>query len=374
MKVALVHDWMNGMGGGEKILEILCDMFPYAPIYTLFYEPSRVSDKLRSKKIIPSALQRFPLILESYLLYLPLFPWAIERFDFSEFDYIISTSHTVAKGVKISRQTKHISYCFTPMRYMWDKFNLHFGHKRSFSPMRMAMKTFRKRMQKWDVKSSENVDHFLTLSEESAEKIKKYYNRESTIIPPPVDTEFFYPALTETKSEFGDTIVGDFYLIASDLLAHKRVDIAIKAFENQKDRLLIVGTGPEERRLQSMAPENVTLLGGISDKEILWLYQNCKALIITSEDEYGIMPLEAMSCGRPVIALGRGSILDTVIPEKTGIFYFYQTCESLTNALNKFDKTEFDLHKIHEHTTQYSNQVWFRKMKQFLTEEADMII
>jgi glycosyltransferase involved in cell wall biosynthesis len=371
-KVALVHDWLNGMRGGEKVLEIICDLFPYSPIYTLFYEPDLVSDKLNSRKIIPSTLQQFLFTRDYYRHFLPLYPWAIERFDFSEYNLILSTSHCAAKGVRVPKDAIHVCYCLTPMRYIWDRFGDYFGRMSRLSPVRLAMTSVRKRLQKWDVKTSERVDFFIACSKYVADRIKRYYGRDSEIIHPPVDTEFFHPVTIAEQRARHETVVADYYLISTALVPYKRVDIAIEAFRDRPERLLVVGSGPEEKKLQSSAPPNVTLLGWISDQELLWLYQNCRAFIFTSEEDFGIAPLEAMSCGRPVIAYGYGGARETVVEGKTGIFFYDQSPASLEHALDRFNDDDFEMEDLREHARQFSDQVFFNKMKDFLKEKVGL--
>ena len=370
MKVALVHDWLKETGENEKILEMFCSIFPYAPIYTLFYEPALVSEKFHHRKIHASVLQQFLFTKDYHQMYLPLYPWAIEKFDLSGYDLDISTSQCAAKGVRIPGGTTHVCYCLSPMLYVWDKYDLYFGRRSRYSPLRLGMDSFRSRLREWDRRTADRVDYFIAPSQYVAKRIKQYYNRDSEVIPPPVDTDFFFPAFTESKRKDGLDVVGDYFLISSELVDHKNIDIAVEAFRNRPERLLVVGSGPEEKRLKHMAPENVQLLGSLSDQELSWLYQNCRAFIVTSEEDFGIVGLEAMSCGRPVITYYRGGVTETIEEGRTGMFFYDQSPESLSRALDKFEKTDMDPEEIHNHALNFSIQACFRKIKNFLQEKV----
>jgi glycosyltransferase involved in cell wall biosynthesis len=366
MKVAIIHDWLNGMRGGEKVLEILCDIFPDAPIFTLFYEPDQISEKIRNRKIIHSYLQKFPNSRKFYRYLLPFYKKAIESFDLSGYDLIISISHCAAKSVRIPKGCTHICYCLSPIRYIWDKYDDYFANKSPFSPVRIMMALMRKRLQLWDSESAAGVDFFITSSEYIAKRIQRCYKRDSKVIAPPVDTKFFNP---------GDSIPPppgneDYYLIVSALVPYKRVGIAVEAFKNRKEKLIIAGSGPEEVHLKRNAPDNVIFKGWIEDSEILDLYRKCKALIFTPEEDFGIVPLEAMSCGKPVIAFGSGGALETVVENKTGVFFMEQTSKSLSEILDKFDPDEFDPIEIRKHAKKYSKENFVKKMKQYIQEKA----
>lgn len=368
MNVALVHDWLNGMRGGEKLLELWCNLFPDAPIYTLFYEPDRVSAKIRSHQVIPSGLQKFPLTRRHYRYYLPLYPRAIQKFDLSGFDLVISTSHCAAKGVRVPPNARHVCYCLTPMRYIWDKYEDYFGGKGILSPVRIMMSLTRGGLQRWDVSTANSVDFFIATSRYIAERIRKYYGRKSAIINPPIDTDFFHPG-----SEGGEgKPSGDYYLVVSALVPYKRVDIALEAFYGREERLVVVGTGPEEKSLRRLAPENVSFLGWVSDEELRRLYQGCLALIFPAEEDFGLAPLEATSCGRPVIAFKAGGVLETLIPGKTGVFFPEQSPSSLCSVLDDFHPEEFNPSELRDHALNFSKHHFLNSLRSFLQNKVNI--
>ncbi|HOE63260.1 MAG TPA: glycosyltransferase [Candidatus Sumerlaeota bacterium] len=357
MKTAIIHDWLNGMRGGEKVLESLCDLYPDAPIYTLFYEPDRVSQKIRRRKIIPSILQKFPFSRRHYRNYLPLFPAAIGRFDLSGYERIISISHCAAKGVRIPPNALHVCYCLTPMRYIWDLFDVYFRHRSMLSPTKITMALLRERLRRWDVATSRSVDFFVATSRHIAEKIQVYFARESEIIPPPVDSDFFTPDQSQQQ---------DFYLLVSALVPYKRVDVAVEAFRGRHEQLIIAGTGPEAKSLMRNAPRNVKFLGWVGQENLRELYRRCRALIFPPEEDFGIVPLEAMACGKPVIAYGAGGALDTIQDGKTGIFFREQTPASLRNALEQFNPDVFIPEDLRRHACEYSKESFANRWMDFM--------
>ena len=325
-KVALVHDWLNGMRGGEKCLEVICELFPDADLYTLIHKKGGLSDIIESMRIKTSFLQHLPFALKKYRYFLPLFPIAIEQFDFSEYDLIVSSSHCVAKGVKKGESVFHISYVHTPMRYVWDQFHTYFRQPRTSWSIKMSAKLIRPYLQRWDRNTSKNVDTFLCNSENVRQKIFNYYGRESQVIYPPVNLSYFKPG--EVKENF--------YLIVGALAPNKSVDLAIEAFNRLKLPLKISGSGQDESYCRSIAGENIDFLGTLSNKKLLMLYQQARALIFPGEDDFGITPLEAQACNTPVIAFAAGGALETVT-ESTGIFFQEQKVEALCEAVEKME-------------------------------------
>lgn len=336
IKVALVHDWLNGMRGGEKCLEEIIRLYPRADIFTLLHEKGKLSATIEKMNIHTSFIQKLPFSNRHYRNYLPLFPYAVESFDLSGYDLVISTSHCAAKGVMTGPDTCHICYCFTPMRYAWDQYNSYFGH---LSGIRAAVVGFFiNRLRTWDVASTGRVDHFLTISRYVARRIWKYYRRESRVIYPPVDTGFFVPSGEE----------GDYYLAVSALVPYKRLDLVVEAAGRLDRPVKIVGTGPEESRLRASAGSNIQFLGWLKDADLLSAYQGCRALLFPGEEDFGLAPVEAMACGKPVIAYGRGGASETIIPlgirtEKsdntpTGVFFNRQSPEEIIDAVGRFEK------------------------------------
>lgn len=360
-KVALVHDWLTGMRGGEKCLEVFCDLFPTAELFTLIHFPGTVSPKIESHKIYTSFLQKMPYLKNHYRNYLPLMPKAIESFQLQNYDLVISLSHCVAKGCKVSNKTVHVSYCLTPMRYVWDQFDQYFGRGQSGWMSSKLMKYLRRPLQNWDVQSSKNVTYFIAISNFIKERISNCYGRKSTVIYPPADTSFYTPSLTVKK-------MADYFLIVSALVPYKRVDLAVEAFNRSGLPLKIVGIGPMEKRLKCLAKSNVEFLGWRDNAEIKTLYQGCRGLIFTSEEDFGIVPVEAMACGKPVIAFGKGGALETVIEGKTGLFFKELTPQSLLNCLKRFDKIDWDPKTIQQHALNFSTDHFIADIKKFFLD------
>ncbi len=309
IKVALVHDWLNGMRGGEKCLEVLCELFPDADLYTLIHEKGKLSKVIESMKISTSFIQHMPFGLKKYRHYLPLFPLAIEQFKLNGYDLIVSSSHCVAKGVKHDDSVYHISYVHTPMRYVWDQFDTYFRQPRTSMLVRIGAEATRSYLQHWDSKTSKRVDTFICNSQNIRRKIRDYYNRESQVVHPPVDLSFFRPGKTKES----------YYLMVGAFAPNKRVDLAVKAFNQLKLPLKIAGRGQDEAYCRSIAEDNIEFHGSLSNNKLLELYQQARALVFPGEDDFGITPLEAQACNTPVIAYASGGALETVT-NQTGIF------------------------------------------------------
>ena len=357
MKVALVHDWLNGMRGGEKCLEVFCELFPDAHLFSLFHEKGKLSPTIESMEIRTSWARKLPAIFTKYRYYLPLLPRAIQSLDLSEYDLVLSLSHCVSKGVIPREDARHICYCFTPMRYVWDMYDQYFGRGGLAAKV---MPFFAGRLRKWDVASSERVSQFVAISEHVRERISRIYKRESDIIYPPVDTELYQPG--------GE--VGDYYLIVSAFAPYKRVDIAVDAFNRSGRPLKIIGSGQSGETLRSMASDNVEFLGWCSDEELVNLYGGCRAFVFPGEEDFGITPLEAQACGRPVIAYGKGGALETVVGlensggnKPTGVFFDEQTPEGLNGAIEKFEGCldKFEPEAARENALRFSRDV-FKKL------------
>ncbi len=327
LKVALVHDWLTGMRGGEKCLEVLCELFPEADLYTLLHQKGKLSQNIESRSIRTSFVQHLPFGLKKYRHYLPLFPLAIEQFDLSAYDLIVSSSHCVAKGVRRNNSTYHISYVHTPMRYVWDQFNTYFRQPRTSWPVRIGAELMRPYLQRWDRNTAKRVDTFLCNSNNIRKKILEYYGRESQVIYPPVDLSRFKP---------GDT-KADYYLMVGAFAPNKRVDLAVHAFNKLKLPLKISGSGQDEEYCRSIAGETIEFLGTLSNEKLLELYQQARALVFPGEDDFGITPLEAQACGTPVIAFAAGGVLETVT-DQTGLFFKEQKVEALVKAVEIMER------------------------------------
>lgn len=363
--IALVHDWLTGMRGGEKVLEVLCELYPDATLFTLLHNKGAMSKTIEQMKIKTSFVDKLPLKKEQYRNYLPLFPKAIESFDFTGFDLIISTSHCVAKGAIPSTDALHICYCHTPMRYIWEMYDEYFGKGRAGFVTRAAMSYFAPRLREWDVRTSNRVHHFVANSSNVADRIRRYYKREADIIYAPVDTSLF--KLSE-KDE-------GYYLIVSALVPYKRVDLAIEVFNKLGDKLVIVGKGPETDKLKAIALKNIEFLGWQSDEELAKLYAGCRALIFPGVEDFGIVPLEAMACGKPVVAFAQGGALETVVEEgdrRTGIFFYEQTVSALTDAVMNLRKTSLNPQIIHSHAEQFDRTKFKEKLHAYITEKMKL--
>jgi glycosyltransferase involved in cell wall biosynthesis len=355
MRVALVHDWLITTRGGEKCLEVFCQLFPKADVYTLVYAPDRVSRLVKSMNVRVSRLNKVPGIERVYRYCLPLFPRIIESFDLRNYDLIISSSHCVAKGI-FPHRAVHISYIHAPMRYIWDMHDAYFGRDGSLLA-RLGMSMWRPYLQRWDVLASERVDYFLANSRNVAAKIEDLYGRPATVIHPPVDLEKF--RICDEQQPY--------YLVVSALVPYKRIDIAIRAFNELRLPLKIVGEGPLRSRLERSAGPNIEFLGWVDDSILAQLYGACQALIFPGEEDFGIVPLEAQACGRPVIAYEKGGVLETVIPTDatdensdppTGIFFPEQTPEDLVRAVCLCQRLQgrFNPEEIRDHAARFSAQ------------------
>lgn len=365
MKIAIIHDWLIGMRGGEKVLECLCELYPDAHLYTLFHVKGSVSKTIEAHVIKTSFVERLPFSKRFYRYYLPLYPLAVEGFELKDYDVVVSLSHCVAKGVIPPPNAVHIAYTFTPMRYVWDMRAEYFPESNRLS--RKAIGLFSHYLRIWDVTSSARVDEFVAISNHVAKRIEKYYRRHSSVIYPPVDC-----------SGFGISgKAGDYYLIVSAFAPYKRIDLAIEAFNNLGLKLKIVGIGQDEKRLKRMAGKNIEFMGWQSREALKGLYARCKALIFPGEEDFGIAPLEAMASGRPVIAYAKGGALETVAPlgvkeiPPTGLFFVEQTPIALAEAVRYFEKKEglFDSGSIRAHALKFDKAVFKRNIAACIQEQ-----
>jgi glycosyltransferase involved in cell wall biosynthesis len=331
VKVALVHDWLTGMRGGERCLEVFAELFPTADLYTLLHVPGSVSPAIENRRIVTSFIQRLPQAERRYRHYLPLFPAAVRAFDLRGYDLVLSSSHAVAKGVRVPAGALHVCYCFTPMRYVWDLYDDYFGPRAGLAA-RVLMPPVAAWLRRWDRRTAAGVHQFVAISRFVAARIRRAYGRDADVIYPPVDVSRFRV----------DEAPGEFYLVVSALTPYKRVDLAVEACNRLGRRRVIVGTGPEDRRLRALAGPTVELLGWRDDAQTAELYTRCRALLFSPLEDFGITPLEAMAAGRPVIAFGAGGARETVVPPgegepPTGLFFEHQTVEALVDAIRRFE-------------------------------------
>jgi glycosyltransferase involved in cell wall biosynthesis len=367
LKIALVHDWLTGMRGGEKVLEVLCELYPRAPLYTLLHNGGSVSAIIENRDIHTSFIDRLPFKAKRYRNYLPLFPRAIESFDFSEYDLILSTSHAVAKGALPAPGALHICYCHTPMRYVWEMYDQYFGPGHAGLLTRTAMSYVAPRLRRWDIAASDRVNAFIANSLNVADRIRQYYHMDADVIYPPVDADQF------SVSEGDD----GYYLVVSALVPYKRVDLAIETFRQTRERLLVVGTGPELKRLQSLASTNIEFLGWQSGTELARLYARCRALIFPGIEDFGIVPLEAMASGKPVVAFGQGGTLETVVedPQRgTGVFFYEQTPEAMKEAIVKLGNMKLDPRSIRAHAERFDRNTFKESYHRYVEQKVTSLL
>jgi len=346
-RVAIVHDWLTGMRGGEKCLEAMCELFPEATLFTLIYRRGHLSPAIERMRIRTSWIQRLPGWRRIYRHLLPLYPRAIESFDLGGYDLVISSSHCVAKGVRAAPGATHLCYCYTPMRYAWDQYEHYFGPGRLAWWNRRLVPRLIGRMRAWDVATAGRPHRYAAISRHVAARIKAAYGRESEVLYPPVDL---------ATLPQGDG-AGGYYLMVNAFAPYKRVDLAVEAFNRLGRELRIVGTGQDEARLRRMAAPNVRFLGWVAPERLREAYAGCRAFVFTAEEDFGITPVEAQGCGRPVIALGRGGALETVSPHPgfpasrawpeaggvpTGVLYSEQSADALVGAVRFFEAHERD--------------------------------
>lgn len=356
MKVALVHDWLTGMRGGERVLEHLCELFPDATLFTLFHKPGSVSPKIESMPIHASFLNRLPQAVKYYPYLLPFYPMAVSKFDLSGFDLILSISHAAAKGIRKPRNSVHVCYCLTPMRYIWDMRKDYFQYSDPIRLKRNALQAITLPFRAWDRSTARRVDHFIAISQYVQNRISKYYGRDSDVIYPPVDTEFFTPSSNAGHS--------DFYLMVSALVSYKRVDVAIEAFNQLPTPLIIVGGGPDLARLKAKAAPNVQLRGFVSDEDLRDLYQRCRGVVITACEDFGLVSLEAQACGRPAVAFAAGGSVESIVDGETGILFGPRTADGLIEAIKRLESTQFNPDRLRQNAERFS----CRMFRQALTK------
>jgi len=359
MRIALAHDYLVQYGGAERVLECFCELFPYAPIYTIVYDKKLMHGMFEDSQIKTSYLQKIPFAPTRHRIFPPLMPAAIEQFDFSQYDIVLSDSSSYAKGIITGPQTLHICYMHTPMRYAWDdchKYTTDFyfpGFIKKIVPF------FMNYIRIWDRISADRPDKIIANSNFIARRIKKYYKRDCLVINPPIKLSNFY------ISEKTD----DYFLMVGRFMAYKRFDIAIEAFNQLKLPLKILGRGPELKRLKKIAGPHVEFLGRVSDKELFHHFSHCKAFIFPQEDDFGIVAIEAMASGRPLIAYRGGDIPEHMEEGKTGIFFEHQTVEDIVEAVKKFKETDYDPRYIREKAHKFDKQIFKEKIKNYVESE-----
>ena len=358
MRVALVHDYLNQYGGAERVLEAFGQIFPKAPIYTLLYDKKKTGFAFEGRRIYTSFLQKMPLVKFHHRPFLMLMPLAIEQFDFSQYDLVLSDSASYAKGIITNPNTFHVCYCHTPIRYAWDdshKYIEEFGYPGFIKKM---IPFFMNYIRLWEEQAAGRVDKFIANSNFVADRINKYYHRPAEVIYPPVKTDLFY--LAERPDEY--------FLMVGRFLPYKRFDLAVEAFNQLGWPLKIIGDGPEKKKLQEKAQKNIEFIGLVSDDKLKDYYAHCRAFIFPQEEDFGITAVEAMAAGRPVIAYQGGGALEIIEPGITGLFFREQAVPNLIKALKKFNVINFNPKLIRERAMRFDQEGFKEKIKKFIEE------
>jgi glycosyltransferase involved in cell wall biosynthesis len=358
LRVALVHDWLTGMRGGERVLLELCRLFPTATVHTLLWNRGSVDPEIESRVRQTSFLQKLPGVARGYRKYLPLFPAAARSLSVAGADLVLSSSHAVAKGVRVARGVPHVSYVHTPMRYLWDETGSYFRFGSGGAWKRAALALVKPYLRRFDVETAREVDHFIANSENVRGRIRKFWGADAATIPPPVDTDFFTPACHAEP--------GDYYLIVSSLEPYKRVDLAVEAFRQLRRPLVIAGSGTLERELRASAPANVRFAGRVSDEQLRGLYRGCRALIFPGVEDFGMVPVEAQACGKPVICYGSGGVTESVTNGETGVYFGAQEPEALVDAVERADRHAWDAAEIRRRSLAFSRSRFRDRMESFL--------
>lgn len=351
MNIALVHDWLTNHAGAERVLMAIKEIYPKASIFTSVFD-EKGANEFKKYNIVTSILQKIPLIKSRRELLVPLTPYAFENFDFSKFDLVISSTTFAAKGLITKPDTIHICYCHTPTRWIWTPKLDPRSSQGKFSNLK---KKIREKLKRWDIVAADRPDYYISNSNYIGKRITKYYKRNSVTIYPPVDVDRYKVA---KKSE-----IKDYYLFVSRLVGYKRCDIVVEAFNQLGLPLKIIGKGPEKKRLQKIAKNNIDFLGFLSDREVEKYYREAKAFIFAAEEDFGIVPVEAMATGRPVLAYGKGGATETVVAGKTGEFFSQQTAKSIVDAVKRFDPDKYNSGVIKKHAQRFSKERFKKEFK-----------
>jgi glycosyltransferase involved in cell wall biosynthesis len=356
MKVALVHDWLNQVGGAEDVLESLVSIFPDAPVYTSIYWRDKMPAHWREWDVRTTFLDGLPRIYRRQQLYLPLFPLAFEQFDFSDYDLVLSNKSGFAHGIITPPHTLHVCYCLTPTRYLW-RYHQYAAQERLSRSARLFLAPFLSYLRLWDRLAADRVDEFVAISREIRRRIAKYYRRDSTIIYPPVDLDRFDVCSQQE----------DYYLFVGRLLPYRRLDVMVEAFNRLDRPLLIAGSGRDRQRLEALAGPNVTFLGYVDDGDLPDLMARSRAFVWPGDEDFGIAPIQAMAAGRPVIAYAAGGALDTVVPG-AGALFAAQTPEAIIDAVEAFDGARVDPAFIRDHAAQFDSAIFRQRILDFIEQ------
>ncbi|NWG29101.1 MAG: glycosyltransferase family 4 protein [Ignavibacteriaceae bacterium] len=360
-KTAIVHEWLVNYAGSERVVESFTNIWKDADVFTLvdFLDDEQRNVILKGKKANTTFIQKLPLARKKHRYYLPLFPAAIERFNLSHYKLIISSAHAVSKGVRTNKNQLHICYCHSPMRYAWDQSDQYLTGAKGF-----IAKSFMNYLRNWDLKSAENVNFFIANSNHIAEKIKRIYKRDSVVIYPPVDVDKF--EVSEIRE--------DYYVTASRLVPYKKTDLIVEAFNQMPDKkLFVIGSGPEKEKLKTLAGANIEFLGYQPEEQLKQYLKRAKAFVFAAEEDFGIIVVEAMACGTPVIALNKGGTAESVLNNKTGIHFSEQTPDSIKEAIIKFEKSieNFDPQFIRKHAEKFNRKTFEDKIIKFVTDKLE---
>lgn len=362
MKTALLHYWLLHMRGGENVLAEFCRIFPDADIFTHAFRRAAIEEPICSHRVFETMIARLPGARKNCQKYLPLMPYALKKLDLNDYDLLLSSESGPAKGVRKRPGAIHICYCHTPMRYLWDMFDDYYAAAGIAG--KAAMKIFKNPLRRYDLHSAEGVDYFIANSAFVAERIRRIYNREAAVIHPPVDADYFRPGKPVEK--------GDFHLFTGQLVRYKRADLAVKACLKRGEKLVVAGTGPQLEELKHLAYGNSSIVfTGRTDRERLReLYARAKTLIFPGIEDFGIVPLEAQAAGTPVVALGKGGALETVLPGKTGVFFNEPDVVSLSNALEEAKSVVWDVPLMQAHARTFSPARFRREITNFIEEKT----
>ncbi|WP_235941342.1 glycosyltransferase [Paenibacillus puerhi] len=346
LKVAIVHDYLNQMGGAERVVAVFHKMFPDAPIYTTIADRGILLKELQDADIRTTWMQRIPGVLQRFKQFFWLYPFAVQSMDLREYDLVLSSSSAYAKGVPISGKTVHICYCHTPMRFAWD-FATYMEGMKVPAPVKWLASHTVKLLKQWDIRSTRRVHHLIANSSVVQQRIESCYDRQAVKIYPPVDIE---------RYEMNPEPAGDYFLVVSRLVSYKKIDLAVQACSRLGKKLVVIGGGPDLERLRSLAGDSVQFTGRLPDEEVVRYMRNCRAFLFPGLEDFGITPLEANACGRPVIAYRGGGALDTVIPGVNGCYFAEQTVDSLAAALEEFELMSWNPLRIRQHAEKFSEQ------------------
>lgn len=344
----MIHDWLTGMRGGEVVLEAILELFPDADLFTLIHNPGTVSAQIEGRRVETSFIDKLPFKKSRYRHYLPLFPSAIELFDLRKYDLVVSSSHCVAKGVIAAPGCPHISYIHSPMRYVWDMYHDYFPY-RGLSG-RWAIPFFSNYLRMWDAASASRVDRYVSNSAFVGERISKYYGRSSVVVPPPcIDDDHRVPVLEPAD---------EYYVVLSALVPYKRIDLAVEAFKRIARPLVVIGKGPEEKRLRRDASANIRFLGEVPRQEAIQILSRARGLVFPGLEDFGIVPVEAQSLGVPVIAFGKGGALETVVDGRTGVFFHHQDPESVISAVEKSETIRWKRESFQKNINRFTHSAF----------------